>query len=126
MSIALRALDMQPFIFFGSLPELAEHLFSAACFTSESLNESMNTTSGAVMMSWAVRVDFGESLAGLASGFLASAFSVSGLSPVSASALASVLSDDDSVAASAGSGVFAAGVPPHAASKSNGKNSAHF
>src|SRR6185369_382211 len=125
MSMALRALAMQPFIFFGSLPELAVHLVSAACFTSESLNESMNTTSGAVRISCAERAGLLLSLDGFESDFLASAFSSSGLSLVSelSSGLASAFG---SASVSAGFGVFASGVPPHAAIKSNGKNSAHF
>src|SRR6478609_10319794 len=129
MSMALRAFAMQPFIFFGSLPELAVHLVSAACFTSESLNESMNTTSGAVRISCAERPGFSagldsfDSLVSLVSDFLDSEFSSQAFSLASdaSSDLASVFGS-----ASAGSGVLGAGLPPQAMAKSNGKNSAHF
>ena len=67
-----------------------------------------------------------QELEGLLSDFLVSAFSSSGLSLESeaSSVLASLASVFGS--ASAGSGVLGAGLPPQAASKSNGKNSAHF
>src|SRR5450631_3934697 len=102
---------MHRFIFFASLPDDAVHLLSAVCFTSESLNENMNTTSGAVSMSCAERVGFGPSVSGLCAGLLSA-----GLGSAAFAA-----------GASAGFALSGGGAdPPQAISKSNGKHAPNF
>src|SRR5450432_2722865 len=122
---------MHRFSFFASLPDDAVHLLSAVCFTSESLNENMNTTSGAVSMSCAERVGFGPSVSGLSAGLLSAGLaSVSGLS-ASASLLSAGLASSAFVAGasalSAGFALSGGGAdPPQAISKSNGKHAPNF